>query len=83
MGTYSNDDLYGCSFEDYCKGLGTTPDAHIERLWKEIDLLQANYDRLLEQRGRMDIAMLCRAINEKIHTKRKTIAKLTKWRNKK
>ena len=76
--TYSNDDLYGIDFETYCERLDTTPERHIARLWTEIDMLQENYDRLLERRGRMDIALLCKAISDRIHAKRKAIERLGK-----
>ena len=79
---YSLDDLYQCTLQEYCDHIGTTPAKLIERKYKEIDLLQRAYDKLIAKRMDMSIALMAKAINEKIHSKRKSIARYEKWLSK-
>ena len=82
MSDYTLEDLFQCSLEEYCDYVGTTPDELIEKKYKKIELLDRAYEKILEKRSRMDMALMAKAISEKIHSERKAISKLEKWRRK-
>ena len=82
MSDYTLEDLFQCSLEEYCDYVGTTPDELIEKKYKKIELLDMAYEKILEKRSRMDMALMAKAISEKIHSERKAISKLEKWRRK-
>ena len=79
MAQYDLDDLYQCSIDEYAEALGLTVDDLIDQKWKEIELLQKAYDKVLEKRNDMSFALLAKEINGRIHSKRKMIARLEKW----
>jgi len=79
MSAYDLNDIYGVDIGTYCDRLGTTPEKLIEDKYTEIEMLQENYDRLLERRRDMSIALLCSHINGVIHSKQKKIARIEKW----
>jgi len=82
MSDYTLEDLFQCSLEEYCDYVGTTPDELIEKKYKKIELLDRAYEKILEKRSRMDMALMAKAISEKIHSERKAISRLEKWRRK-
>ena len=79
MSKYSLEDLYQCSLEEFAEKMGTTVEELIERKRKKIDILQEAYDKVIEKRDRMDMALLAKAIMEKIHIERKSIARYERW----
>ncbi|WP_456322190.1 hypothetical protein [Hydrogenimonas sp.] len=82
MNKYDLNDIYGVDIGMYCKRLGTTPEKLIEDKHKEIEMLQENYDRLIERRNDMSIAVLCSHVNTVINSKRKKIKRIEQWRSK-
>jgi len=79
MSAYDLNDIYGVDVGAYCKRLGTTPEKLIEDKYSEIEMLQENYDRLMDRRNDMSIAILCSHISGVIHSKRKKIARIEEW----
>ena len=82
MSAYTLDELYQCSLEEYAAHLGKSVDDLIEEKWREIELLQQAYDKLIERRQNMAFALLAKEIKGKEHSKRKTLEKFLKWRKK-
>ena len=79
MSAYDMNDIYGIDIGTYCERLGTTPEKLVEDKYTEIDILQENYDKLIERRNDMSVALLCRHINGVIHSKQKKIARIKNW----
>jgi hypothetical protein len=79
MATYDLSDIYQCSLEEYAEALGLTVEDLIAMKWREIDLLQEAYEKVLEKRRDMTFALLAKAISEKIHSKRKMIDRYERW----
>lgn len=79
MADYSMDEIYQCDIDEYAEALGITVDDLIDMKYKEIELLQRAYDKLYE-RGRSDVYLM-RRINGEIHSKRKKLSRLEKWRS--
>ncbi len=81
MSEWTLDDIYQCSVEEYAEALDTTVDDLIDQKWKEIDLLQRAYDKVVEKRSDMSYALLAKEINGRIHSKRKKIERFSRWVN--
>ncbi len=79
MPNFTQDEIYGVSFEEYCQIHNRSPDEIIQKAKIDYELLKARLHHLVwhEKNTNDD---LIKAVKEKMEAKRKHIERLKEWK---